>query len=54
MNTAVLKRVPESERRHAIETIRRDYASGRLREIMAQCEPFVREYGDGLVFVARP
>jgi len=54
MNTAVLKRVPESERRHAIETIRRDYASGRLREIMAEYEPLVREYGDGFVFVAWP
>lgn len=53
MNTSVLKRVPEPERRHAIETIRRDYASGHLRKIMAQYEPLVREYGDGFVFVAR-
>jgi ubiquinone/menaquinone biosynthesis C-methylase UbiE len=54
LNTAVLKRVPEIERHHAIETIRRDYASGRLREIMAEYEPLVRQYGDGFVFVARP
>ncbi|MEO8457231.1 MAG: methyltransferase domain-containing protein [Chloroflexota bacterium] len=54
MNTAVLKRVPERERREALDTIRRDYASGRLREIMARFEPLVAEYGDGFVFVARP
>ena len=50
LNTAVLVRVPERERREAIETIRRDYVSGRLREIIAEFEPLVREYGDGFVF----
>ena len=54
LNTAVLMRVPERERREAIETMRRDYVSGRLREIIAEFEPLVREYGDGLVFTARP
>jgi ubiquinone/menaquinone biosynthesis C-methylase UbiE len=52
-NTAVLMRVPEIERRKAIETIRRDYASGRLREVMARFEPLVHEYGDGFLFAAR-
>lgn len=52
MNTAVLMRVPEDERRVAVETIRRDYASGRIREIMAEYEPLVAKYGDGFVFRA--
>lgn len=52
LNTAVLKRVPEAERRSAIETIRRDYKSGRLREIMAEFEPLVAQYGDGFIFRA--
>jgi len=54
MNTAVIKRVPERERTDAIAAIRRDYESGRLREIMAQFEPLVAKYGDGFVFTARP
>jgi ubiquinone/menaquinone biosynthesis C-methylase UbiE len=54
LNTAVLMRVPEKERREAIETIRRDYKSGKLREVMARFEPLVAEYGDGFVFVAWP
>jgi ubiquinone/menaquinone biosynthesis C-methylase UbiE len=54
MNTAVLKRVPEAERRRALEQIRRDYNSGRIGEIQAEYEPLVREYGDGFVFVAKP
>lgn len=45
-------RVPEQVRHEAIETIRRDYASGRLQEIIAEFEPLVREYGDGFVFAA--
>ncbi len=53
LNTAVLMRVPEQVRHEAIETIRRDYASGRLREVMARFQPLVREYGDGFVFAAR-
>lgn len=54
LNTAVLKRVAEGERRTAINTIRRDYESGRLREIIAEYEPLVVQYGDGFVFTARP
>ncbi|HEY8768693.1 MAG TPA: class I SAM-dependent methyltransferase [Dehalococcoidia bacterium] len=53
LNTAVLMRVPEQVRHEAIETIRRDYARCRLREIIAEFEPLVREYGDGFVFAAR-
>jgi ubiquinone/menaquinone biosynthesis C-methylase UbiE len=53
LNTAVLMRVPELERRKAIETIRRDYVSGRLGAVIAEFEPAVREYGDGFVFAAR-
>jgi hypothetical protein len=35
LNTAVLMRVPEQERREASETIRSDYKSGRQRAVMA-------------------
>jgi len=48
MNTATLKRLPPAELESGLEAIRRDYASGRLREVIARYEPLVREYGDGL------
>ncbi len=53
-NIAALMRVPEPERSSAVAQIRRDYESGRLREIMAEFEPLVQRYGDGFVFTARP
>jgi ubiquinone/menaquinone biosynthesis C-methylase UbiE len=54
LNTATLKRVPAAERDGGLAAIRRDHASGRLRDVIARYEPLVREYGDGSVFVARP
>jgi len=54
LNTATLKRLPDAEREAGLAAIRRDYAFGRLREVMARYEPLVRKYGDGSVFVARP
>jgi SAM-dependent methyltransferase len=52
LNTATLKRLPDAEREAGLATLRRDYASGRLREVIAHYEPLVREYGDGSVFAA--
>ncbi len=54
LNTATLKRLPPDELAPGLEAIRRDYRSGRLREVIARYEPLVREYGDGSVFVAWP
>ena len=47
LNTATLKRLPAAEREAGLAAIRRDYESGRLREVMARYKPLVREYGDG-------
>lgn len=52
LNTAVLQRVPRDELRAALQAIRRDHASGRLREIIDEYAPLLREYGDGTFFVA--
>jgi ubiquinone/menaquinone biosynthesis C-methylase UbiE len=54
LNTATLKRLPAAERNAGLYAIRRDYRSGRLREVIACYEPLVREYGDGSVFAAWP
>jgi len=54
MNTATVKRLPAPERDAGLAAIRRDYESGRLREVIARYEPLVREYGDGSVFAAWP
>jgi ubiquinone/menaquinone biosynthesis C-methylase UbiE len=54
LNTATLKRLPLAERDAGLEAIRRDFRSGRLREVIARYEPLVREYGDGSVFAAWP
>jgi ubiquinone/menaquinone biosynthesis C-methylase UbiE len=54
LNTATLKRLPAAERNAGLEALRRDYASGRLHEVIARYEPLVREYGDGSVFAAWP
>jgi ubiquinone/menaquinone biosynthesis C-methylase UbiE len=54
LNTATLKRLPDAERDGGLAGIRRDCASGRLREVIARYEPVVREYGDGSVFAAWP
>jgi SAM-dependent methyltransferase len=52
LNTATLKRLPVEEREAGLVALRRDYTSGRLREVIARYEPLVREYGDGSVFTA--
>jgi ubiquinone/menaquinone biosynthesis C-methylase UbiE len=54
LNTATLKRLPAAERHAGIAALRRDYRSGRLREVIARYEPLVKEYGDGSVFAAWP
>lgn len=54
MNTATFKRVPTDQLSAGIEAIRRDYASGRLLELIGRYEPLVAQYGDGTVFAARP
>jgi len=54
LNTATLKRLPDAEREAGLAALRRDYASGRLREVIAHYQPLVREYGDGSVFAAWP
>ncbi len=37
-----------------LAAIRRDYASGRLREVIVEYEPLSENGGDGAIFVARP
>jgi len=54
LNTATLRRLPDVEREAGLAALRRDYASGRLREVIAHYEGLVREYGDGSVFAAWP
>jgi hypothetical protein len=54
LNTATLKRLPLDERESGLAAIRRDYHSGRLREVIARYEPLVANYGDGSVFAAWP
>jgi ubiquinone/menaquinone biosynthesis C-methylase UbiE len=54
LNTATLKRLPGAERDAGLATLRRDHASGRLREVIARFEPLVEKYGDGSVFAAWP
>jgi ubiquinone/menaquinone biosynthesis C-methylase UbiE len=52
LNTATLKRLPDPERETGLKALRRDYASCRLREVIARYERLIREYGDGSVFAA--
>ena len=54
MNTSLLSREPPETLARALAAIRRDHASGRLRDVIARYEPLVREYGDGSVFIAGP
>lgn len=54
LNTATLKRLPNAEREAGLAALRLDYASGRLREVIARYDPLVREYRDGSVFAAWP
>jgi ubiquinone/menaquinone biosynthesis C-methylase UbiE len=53
MNTSLLSRLPEDTRREAFEAIKRDNASGRLQEVIAEYEPLSLKNGDGTLFVAR-
>lgn len=54
LNTSLFSRLPEAERRDVLAAIRRDYASGRLREVIADYEPLSKQGGDGAIFIARP
>ncbi len=54
LNTSLFSRLPEPERRKVLSAIRRDYASGRLQEVIAEYEPLSEKGGDGAIFVARP
>lgn len=54
LNTATLKRLPPGELETGLGAIRRDFRSGRLREVIARFGPLIREYGDGSVFAAWP
>ena len=48
MNTpSLLSPEPPETLSASLAAIRRDHASGRLREVIARYEPLVREYGDG-------
>jgi len=53
MNTSLLSRLPAEVRGEALEAIRRDYASGRLQEVMAEYEELSAKHGDGTMFVGR-
>jgi ubiquinone/menaquinone biosynthesis C-methylase UbiE len=53
MNTSLFSRLPANVREEALAAIRRDYASGRLNEIIADHEPLSDRHGDGSLFVAR-
>lgn len=54
MNTSLFSRLPEAHRCEALAAIRRDHASGRLRELTLQYEPLSENYGDGAMFVGHP
>jgi SAM-dependent methyltransferase len=51
MNTSLLARLPEETRIAALEAIRRDHASGRLREVIASFDAANERWGDGTIFV---
>jgi SAM-dependent methyltransferase len=53
MNTSLFSRLPEDTRREALDAVRRDHASGRLAEVIAEYEGLSEKYGDGTIFVAR-
>ncbi|HEV8575075.1 MAG TPA: hypothetical protein VGR43_10265 [Dehalococcoidia bacterium] len=53
-NTSLFYRLSAGKRDEVLATIRRDYESGRLREVIARYEPLVREYRDGSFFAAWP
>lgn len=53
MNTSLLSRLPEDDRRAAFEAIRRDNETGRLQELVAEYASVSERNGDGTVFVGR-
>jgi SAM-dependent methyltransferase len=53
MNTSLLSRLQDDVRRAALVEIRRDYASGRLKEVIARFDDASEKWGDGGVFVGR-
>jgi ubiquinone/menaquinone biosynthesis C-methylase UbiE len=54
MNTSLLSRLPDDLRREAFEAMRRDHASGRLRDVIAEYEALSEKHRDGTMFVGRP
>lgn len=54
LNTSLFSRLPETERRDVLAAIRRDYESGRLREVIAEYERLSEKGGDGAILVAPP
>jgi SAM-dependent methyltransferase len=52
-NTAVLKRLPESELEAGFERMRRDRESGALAAVISRYAEAARTYGDGSIFIAR-
>jgi SAM-dependent methyltransferase len=51
-NLAVFKRLPAAELAHGLQRLRGDLASGRLPEVIAQYQPALVEYGDGVIVTA--
>jgi ubiquinone/menaquinone biosynthesis C-methylase UbiE len=53
MNTSLLSRQPERARNSALAAIRRDYAAGKLGDVIASYEERSKRGGDSTVFVGR-
>jgi ubiquinone/menaquinone biosynthesis C-methylase UbiE len=53
MNTSLLSRQPEGVRAEALASIRADYASGKLSDVIASYDERSRRGGDGTAFVGR-
>ena len=51
-NTSLFHRLSEAEIRAVIGTMRHDYESGRLQDLIARYQPLVHRNGDGSVFTA--
>ena len=52
LNTSLFSRLPEAERRDVLAAVRRDYASGRLEEVIADYALLSEKGGDGAIFIA--
>jgi len=52
MNTSLFRNLIGSDVQRVLTAVRRDYHSGRLKEIIAKYEGLAGQHGDGTVFVA--